>query len=199
MVANPSPINEVGTMLKEEEIRCGVSFLHHKQDCIKSIGFASDRRSNDLMDILINKDEILNHFIKYFEGEIADVLKNKDKLRVKFQSTTPNMHPESWQDKMGACFSEMKIKRFSLTEGNELDGPYLTKRELECLFLLCEGNSAKQVAHLLGVSPRTVDCHIKKCKEKFRVYNKFELVNRALRMGIREMCIIRGIALNKND
>lgn len=64
--------------------------------------------------------------------------------------------------------------------------PYeqLTAREKEILRLLAEGNTAKEIADMLVISPKTVDSHKTRFMAKLDLHNQTELVKYALRKNI---------------
>jgi DNA-binding NarL/FixJ family response regulator len=60
----------------------------------------------------------------------------------------------------------------------------LTPRQREVLRLVAEGRSAKEIAVVLNISPRTVEFHRNKIKEELDLHNQSELVQFALKHGI---------------
>jgi DNA-binding NarL/FixJ family response regulator len=61
----------------------------------------------------------------------------------------------------------------------------LSKRELEILKLIAKGNTSKEVAELLHLSPHTVETHRKHLHQKLGVSSMAELIKKALEMGIK--------------
>jgi len=59
----------------------------------------------------------------------------------------------------------------------------LTIRELECLVLFAAGSSAKETGRLLGVSPRTVEEYLARCKGRMGVRSTLAATAAALRRG----------------
>jgi DNA-binding CsgD family transcriptional regulator len=57
---------------------------------------------------------------------------------------------------------------------------YVSKRESECLKNLAQGKTSKEIAKLLGLSPRTVDHYFENCMNKFNVTSRYELIARYL-------------------
>lgn len=53
----------------------------------------------------------------------------------------------------------------------------VSNRECEILSWLSNGLTAKEIAHQLNISPRTVEHHIKNVKEKTNLYRKSQLIN----------------------
>jgi len=60
----------------------------------------------------------------------------------------------------------------------------LSGRELEVLTLLAGGNSNKEIARRLDVSPNTVKTHVARLYEKLGARNRAEAVMAALRLGL---------------
>jgi len=59
----------------------------------------------------------------------------------------------------------------------------LSKREKEVLQLVVDGNTSREMADLLGLSPRTVDHHRSSLLKKLNKKNSIDLVNFAIRSG----------------
>ncbi len=63
-------------------------------------------------------------------------------------------------------------------------GVRLTKREIEVLGLIAQGNSSKEAADALYVSKRTVDFHLANIYDKLQVNNRVQAFRSATRMGL---------------
>jgi DNA-binding NarL/FixJ family response regulator len=60
----------------------------------------------------------------------------------------------------------------------------LTARQREVLQLLAEGKSAKEIASILGISPRTAEYHKYRMMEVLEIQTSAELIQYAIRHGI---------------
>lgn len=60
----------------------------------------------------------------------------------------------------------------------------LTPRERECLQLLAEGRSTKEIASRLGLSPKTVETHRRQIMEKTGIFSLAGLIKYAIREGL---------------
>jgi len=60
----------------------------------------------------------------------------------------------------------------------------LTAREQEVTVLLAQGASAKSISQILGLSPRTVDCHASSIIRKLGARNRTHAVALAVHAGI---------------
>ncbi|HEX9757503.1 MAG TPA: response regulator transcription factor [Nitrospiria bacterium] len=75
----------------------------------------------------------------------------------------------------------------SFMEGTHKKGKnasQLTARQREVLQLLVEGHTAKAIASLLNISPRTVEFHKNQIMEDLKLHNKAELIQYAIRHGL---------------
>lgn len=53
---------------------------------------------------------------------------------------------------------------------------YLTRRQAECAYYLCQGKTVKEIAAKLEISPRTVEVFLKQLKIKFGCYKRSALI-----------------------
>lgn len=60
----------------------------------------------------------------------------------------------------------------------------LTRREVEVLSLIAQGNSSKEAADELYVSKRTVDFHLANIYDKLQVNNRVQAFRAATRLGL---------------
>lgn len=67
---------------------------------------------------------------------------------------------------------------------DEKESVKLTRREVEVLTLVIEGNSSKQVAEHLYVSKRTVDFHLANIYNKLKVKNRVQAYREATKRGL---------------
>lgn len=61
---------------------------------------------------------------------------------------------------------------------------FLTARETECLRLTAQHKSAKEIASILHISPRTVSFHIENTIKKLEAKNKYQAVMKAIQCGL---------------
>lgn len=73
------------------------------------------------------------------------------------------------------------IHRFYL--GNEFDNSYLTRKEMEVLGLLINGQTTVQIAKQFRLSVKTLEQHVKSIKIKFKCNTLFELGFKAAKLN----------------
>lgn len=60
----------------------------------------------------------------------------------------------------------------------------LTDRELEIVLLICSGHSVREVAAVLGISPRTVENHKRRIYDKLGVHSQSQAVAHVAQLGL---------------
>ena len=78
-------------------------------------------------------------------------------------------------------FTDDVLKAYRNEEANTFTA--LTKREKQILSMVVEGNTSKDMAAKLNLSPRTIDHHRSNLLKKFKMKNSVDLVNCAVRNG----------------
>lgn len=81
-----------------------------------------------------------------------------------------------------ALVDEFQVK--TRAEGEKDPYQQLTDREREVLKLLAEGYTAREIADLLVVSPKTVDWYRTSLMDKLNIHNKTDLIKFAIRKRV---------------
>ncbi|MBI1823825.1 MAG: response regulator transcription factor [Nitrospirae bacterium] len=77
-----------------------------------------------------------------------------------------------------------KIVVEAFLDKKELPSDPLTSRERQVLQLVAEGNSTKEIAQFLGVSPKTAESHRGRIMDKLDIHGTVGLVRYAIRQGL---------------
>ena len=93
--------------------------------------------------------------------------------------------PQRLADGLPLILNGTKVIAPEILEFLEANAPSgeLTDRERQILSLVASGNSNREIAERLGVSPKTVDNHRTNLMRKLDVHSVAELLNYALREG----------------
>ncbi|MES2464165.1 MAG: LuxR C-terminal-related transcriptional regulator [Armatimonadota bacterium] len=97
-------------------------------------------------------------------------------------SATP--HGGAIRDNLGETPTEVTGTAVGTGKKKAARAIKLTKREIEVLSLVIEGNSSKEVADQLYVSKRTVDFHLANIYHKLDVTNRVQAFREATRRGL---------------
>jgi DNA-binding NarL/FixJ family response regulator len=81
---------------------------------------------------------------------------------------------------LGQGLSDVVVKQFGMS--NSLSP--LSKREEDVLRHIADGLTTKEIARVLGVSPKTVDTHRQHLMGKLDIHSIAELTKYALRLGL---------------
>ena len=96
---------------------------------------------------------------------------------------------------MGVLVISHILNKFSLETAYALG---LTQRETQCLFHLLEGHTAKEIAKLLKISPRTVEGYIENMKNKLDCATTSELLLKAMQkeiqVSLRDISLSNGLS-----
>jgi len=79
---------------------------------------------------------------------------------------------------------KIKKKQFSyIIQDSESNFYNLTPKEQECLFFYIRGLTYKEIAKILNIGSTTAHTHIEHVKQKFNVFTRSQLVEKALHIG----------------
>lgn len=78
----------------------------------------------------------------------------------------------------------MKNGQLTIVLEDHYRGLTILKRETQTLFYLLRGNTAKEIAQRLNISPKTVETHIQNIKLKAGCLSKNELVEKCISEGL---------------
>jgi ATP/maltotriose-dependent transcriptional regulator MalT len=84
------------------------------------------------------------------------------------------------------ALGERVDRRLGRRAARELDGPGLTRRELEVLRLLAVGRTNREIARELFLSPRTIDMHVRHVLAKLDCRSRTEATSKAHALGLLE-------------
>jgi DNA-binding NarL/FixJ family response regulator len=92
------------------------------------------------------------------------------------------LDPDELLARIRRCLVRVDATGRGVTQDRE--SPPLTRRELEVLGLLAEGNDQETIAARLVISPKTVASHLQRVMAKLGVHSRVHAVARAYQMGI---------------
>jgi|GEM_PF-3517585 len=155
-------------LFTHQKVWNGVSVIKKSSTWVELYHFGAEKNNKGVLDFYLNNFEFLKNFIRYFSFSSLNILNKEDR-----------------------CFLKGYFLPFSLSKEvkvtNDMDvdqkptfinlsSSFLTKREKECLDFLSKGKTAKEIAHYLGISVRTVECYLITLKRKFGAHTLAELL-----------------------
>jgi DNA-binding CsgD family transcriptional regulator len=125
----------------------------------------------------------LVNFIAYFKITAAHFIRKAERSILVWEDVCTQQKIHLREEVRSSLWKQQNIKMFTQAlkqthyplaiDGDEYQ---ITAREMDCLYYLQRGYSAKLIARSLGVSPRTVEDHLARVREKLSCYNKTELL-----------------------
>ncbi len=147
----------------------GITFVIKRQDVTLLYIFATDRNNHEINNFYASNIDLLQRFIHYFTDKGHDLIKGAEDHRIYLPTPqeiiTTRVNNITVSDKVRADFFEnSNVSRYFLL--NESDDLYLTKKQGECASLLIKGQTSKQIARNMSLSPRTVEGYISDIRNK---------------------------------
>lgn len=142
----------------------GVTLVRRAKDYYDMIAFALPDAHRNIGSFYLNKYQVMEQFIQMFEKESQDLIRGI--------TEQPIIVPAPYRD---SNYHKICLKngRIEITSPNGL--VHITAQELTCLRLLLQGQTYKQIAAIMRVSPRTVETYIKRIKERSGMLTRHDL------------------------
>ena len=118
-------------------------------------------QKNPVLDDKCNPIAILYHGIEINQNNLTKILMNIMELDKRYQI-------------------DNNINHRSYYIGNSSQDSSLTNREIECLFHVVRGKTAREIGKILFISKRTVETHIANMKSKLDCVTKSDLIDSAV-------------------
>jgi len=165
------PFVKLGRSLGFQE---GVAFsIYKKYDSyLEMYTFGTMPESCDF----INNRPFLERFIIYFQNVAGSLIDTSNEARLlcrKKKLIIPSNDEIAQREKN--FIINTALNKFRIDTNLSVK---ITRREIECLYLLSLGKTSKSIAISLGIAPRTVNHYIEQLKLKLNCYNREQLVNK---------------------
>ena len=179
--------SEVLGAAREHGIDHGITLLVKKNDGCEFYFFGTTPDNASISEFYLANVDLLERFILYFQDKAATLISKavQDKIvipnkfeRVREPGTFPILVPSESRD---AFIQDTPINKLHLPDKTSLTS--LSKREIDCLVLLLQGKTLKEIAEILFRSARTIEAHINNVKIKLKCRTKSELISKLLSLG----------------
>ena len=172
------PSNDhIGTKVFQQHGITSSYILYRKarEGVIESFFIDSQAQDMSLVNFVLNNKSAINDFIVYFKEKCGGLIQNPAQSSmaqfqgVEFasQNADDTVHMDGFMD---------TIKLSKYTMNHEGNGYKLTPKQVEVIEMLSKGYTAKTIAQLLDISPKTVYNHMECLYKKFGVNYKQELI-----------------------
>lgn len=160
----------------------GITVLKRNADSIEQFWFTSDINNSFLGNYYIKHDKSLIAFVQYWLNNNGKRLKlNTPEILATFVDGVNFANLDKIESDVGAEQEQVKnflkqIRSGGVNINTKIGNVHITPRELECLSLLAKGNTGKEAANSLEISPRTVEGHINNIRSKLGFLCKSDII-----------------------
>lgn len=167
--------NEVICDAKEVFKICRViQFIDKKSEFRDVFAFGNKYDTDATTSFYFNNLDLLQKFIFYFKKESEQLFKQAEKNRFNTPVIMKVPSLQAYLKKISRINDEKRIDFQAAISDKVLP---LTKQQLNCLSYFVYGKTAKEIAKILHLSPRTIESHLNDVKNKLQCASKSELTH----------------------
>lgn len=145
------------------DIDHGLTLVEPGEKNCEFFAFASSHDHPEVVNFYLNNLDIIKRFTGHFKEKAGKIIDQAEKHKIML----PQHHDA--------------MRTYSMSELQELfTNIKVTRRQTDCINLLLEGASTKEIASQLKLSPRTVEYYIEMLRAKFHAQNKSDLIIKLL-------------------
>ncbi len=137
--------------------------------------FGTQSHETWMSEFYLCNTELLLRFCSYFREQAIDLLQlSKKNENLIFLPKTFLQKADSGSLRIDAFIEETQIKKYTVDAPNGLVS--ISKKEMQCIELLCQGSSVREAAEQLCLSKRTIETHTDNVKNKLSLSTKSGLI-----------------------
>lgn len=154
--------------------------IEKSDDAVEFFGYAGHRRNCNFSKLYGNHHPLLNAFSKHFKEQLGQILSLQEEEAHILPSTKGQDFylPTFISPIIEGNSTQLFLKEIGMGNFCKM-AERLTNREKECLEIMLEGKSSKEIAAQLSLSPRTIEFYLENIKDKIGCWNKSELFKKA--------------------
>lgn len=147
----------------------GLTITRRHDDYCDFFFFATSVENKQMRQLYFERREVFEKYCDYFLSSSDSLIRQAEKSKIILPLPQPiKLYKPAFE------ITDF-LRDIKLPENDELW--QLTERELECAYILAEGKSYKEIARVLGVSPRTIEEHSGNIRQKLGCKSKSELIS----------------------
>lgn len=140
--------------------------------------FASDVLDKQINQVYLSNIDILELFIKRFNEQVKE--SNELSKAYDFTFSLDQNSPGYLIKNTNDLLVSQEIKEKIIAELSGCNLSLLSLREKECLTWVIRGKTASEIAHILGLSKRTIESYMINIKNKLGAASKSELIGKVI-------------------
>jgi LuxR family quorum-sensing system transcriptional regulator SolR len=147
---------------RSRNIDHGIFLFQPQPGYCECFSFATHSTNDRIINTYLSKMDTLISFKEYFREKAATIINKAEKQKIVLPFNNK-------LDIQKSLINDVYHNTFN-------SHATLTKRQLECSYLLMQGNTIKEIATTLGLSTRTVEDYLSNVRSKLGCRNKTELI-----------------------
>lgn len=166
-----------GPLKESFNITNGITLIRQTAHTCDFYCFGSTPDNAPIVNFYLNNIDLLEYFILYFNDKGKKVLEKAESDR---QILPTFHHNKDEQEKLGFRIKATERINFLASlpiNQHYINDTYLSTRELQCLTLLAEAKTTKEIGKKLNISPRTVETYLQRIKDKTNLTHKSDLLS----------------------
>lgn len=169
-----SPVTIVMEEFRKMNINNGITLLKsNERGVCEFFNFASTNDNPQILDFYLNHLDFLEDTSNRFSQRMGKALDHTIPGRLEpLDSPVGGVLPQHLYPQKGVVISSFYGK-----DPVETLEVFLTEKQFACFDLLKKGYPTKQIAQILGKSPRTIDSHIAVVFDKFGIMTRHALID----------------------
>nr|MCH9753299.1 helix-turn-helix transcriptional regulator [Alphaproteobacteria bacterium] len=164
----------VEVLLRDNNIFLGLTVTHRKEDYVEKFCFGSNEYISNHSQFYLDKLHLIAQFISYFHVQAASIINDQDLSKLAMYKKKFDIN--SCEPHSSKKFLEYIRSQDVIMEDKHGQSINLSNREAQCMRLIASGKTAKEIAVILDISPRTAEHHINNLKYKTSLRTRSELV-----------------------
>ncbi|OJX12582.1 MAG: hypothetical protein BGO77_07390 [Caedibacter sp. 37-49] len=179
---NFSPSN-INFIVNEQKVYYSFNIIANRKDYLENFGFSAPQENIHSVLLFSKYFGYLKSFGIHFSKIAADIIDKLEK-QGRIHCSTLNNNENILSIDTGSLFKpySKSLKHYYIISprGNIA----ITQRQKECLSKLAQGKCMKEIANDLLLSPKTVDAHLIRVKDKAGLSSRAQLIDCFLRSGL---------------
>lgn len=156
-------------------ISIGITIANIKPKYTDFYYFGTYSHEKWMSEFYLSNTDLLLRFCNYFHEQASDLLKLSEKNEnLIYLPNTFSQKTKSNNILIDEFLKDTQVKKHTVNTPGGLVP--ITKKEMQCMQLLCQGSNAREIAEHLFLSQRTVETHINNIKNKVNITSKSDLI-----------------------
>jgi len=167
--------------LYDHDIWNTLSLYRNNGTSVEGFYFTSTKNNYKIVDEYVNNIELFERFTLYFKEKFSAILSEEEVKKASFSTVSPFVfeenNPKTLDEEkyIQELISDIPIHKLFLNiHGKEV---HLSMQEFKCLAWISRGKTAKEVARIMDLSPRTVESYMDNVKFKTKIESRSKLID----------------------